>query len=577
MTPTDSVGQHGRSNPTAATAFDADYWVANLRNPVRFSQAVAESRGRPRHLRRSQPAPACSPTPSATRWRRCRRADRFIVTSAMKRGDDETLFFHAQLATLGVTAPDIGRRRRVGHTRVAVAASPATGSRRSRPDNGWPDVHPLLGVHVEMPSGHDHVWQADIGVETLPWLADHTMQGRAVMLGGGLRRDVVGRSREALGLRDAVRSTALEVERPLILDAATRVTTQLAQGHDVNRVEIQASSAGGSWSRYAVADIGPWIGAPAGARTGGSATEIVLPDDVADHPEYCIHPVLLDAALQQLAAAIRRGDRTETSYLPVSLATIRVFGPFGGRARATSSWSSQAQDGRRPSADRSHRRHRHPDRGDHRVELRPMDLASGAATAGRRRSSTPNGWRARRLKAMSVTPAGRWLLLAESDAGQTTALAAEIRDPVQLADSASDHRERWPMSPQCRRPSRKPGAIRSSRRWASSCFVGNRSFDGTDTDAALEPRARLDLVRSRSRRTRPSMAGQASRRGCGWSPATGLSVHDDEPGDPAIGALKGLIRNWRFPGEAARVLADEPDLGATLVDRGRRRMTSSRR
>jgi phthiocerol/phenolphthiocerol synthesis type-I polyketide synthase D len=48
----------------------------------------------------------------------------------------------------------------------------------------------------------------------------------------------------------------------------------------------------------------------------------------------------------------------------------------------------------------------------------------------------------------------------------------------------------------------------------------------------------------------------------------GLSVRDDEPGDPAIGALKGLIRNWRFPGEAARVLAGEPDLGATLVDLG---------
>ena len=48
----------------------------------------------------------------------------------------------------------------------------------------------------------------------------------------------------------------------------------------------------------------------------------------------------------------------------------------------------------------------------------------------------------------------------------------------------------------------------------------------------------------------------------------GLSVRDDEPGDPAIGALKGLIRNWRFPGEAARVLAGEPDLSAALVDLG---------
>ncbi|MGB3662706.1 beta-ketoacyl reductase, partial [Mycolicibacter algericus] len=46
----------------------------------------------------------------------------------------------------------------------------------------------------------------------------------------------------------------------------------------------------------------------------------------------------------------------------------------------------------------------------------------------------------------------------------------------------------------------------------------------------------------------------------------GLAVGADEPGDPAVGALKGVVRTWRFPGELARVLADEPDLGATLVD-----------
>ncbi|MEO6794211.1 MAG: beta-ketoacyl reductase, partial [Mycobacterium sp.] len=46
----------------------------------------------------------------------------------------------------------------------------------------------------------------------------------------------------------------------------------------------------------------------------------------------------------------------------------------------------------------------------------------------------------------------------------------------------------------------------------------------------------------------------------------GLAFGDDEPGDPTIGALKGVVRTWRFPGELARVLADEPDLGATLVD-----------
>ena len=46
----------------------------------------------------------------------------------------------------------------------------------------------------------------------------------------------------------------------------------------------------------------------------------------------------------------------------------------------------------------------------------------------------------------------------------------------------------------------------------------------------------------------------------------GLAVTVADRGDPAIGALKGLIRTWRFPGEAARVLGGEPDVGATLVD-----------
>ena len=57
----------------------------------------------------------------------------------------------------------------------------------------------------------------------------------------------------------------------------------------------------------------------------------MLPDEVADHPEYRIHPVLLDAALRQLAAAIPTESDDDTSYQAVSVETIRVFGPIRGR------------------------------------------------------------------------------------------------------------------------------------------------------------------------------------------------------------------------------------------------------
>ena len=48
-----------RTPPTPL--LDADYWVANVRQPVRFSQAIAAAARRPHHLHRDQPAPAAHP------------------------------------------------------------------------------------------------------------------------------------------------------------------------------------------------------------------------------------------------------------------------------------------------------------------------------------------------------------------------------------------------------------------------------------------------------------------------------------------------------------------------------------
>ena len=101
-------------------------------------------------------------------------------------------------------------------------------------------------------------------------------------------------------------------------------------------------------------------------------------------------------------------------------------------------------------------------------------------------------------------------------------------------------------------------------------LLAKRPFNGDDseaTDAAL--RRAHDLVLDISAAAHAAVDGWKGTSPRLWLVTRdGLSVHDDEPGDPAIGALKGLIRNWRFPGEAARVLAGEPDLGATLLDVG---------
>ena len=84
-------------------------------------------------------------------------------------------------------------------------------------------------------------------------------------------------------------------------------------------------------------------------------------------------------------------------------------------------------------------------------------------------------------------------------------------------------------------------------------------------DASDALRRARDLVWGIARRTRSALGSGTPPRV--WIVSRhGLAVADGEAGDPAVGALKGLIRNWRFPGEAARVLAGEPDVSATLVD-----------
>ncbi len=165
----------------------------------------------------------------------------------------------------------------------------------------------------------------------------------------------------------------------LPLDGHTLLTTQLIRNGDSRiRVEIYSRASGGEFTRHATAMVEQAPAADArrydeptgsaGATTvspgdfyallrqtgqhhgpafaaltritrlpdGSSETEITVPDEVPRHPGYLLHPVVLDAALQSMAAAISDGEvagSAESSYLPVSFEKIRVYRDIGVQGR----------------------------------------------------------------------------------------------------------------------------------------------------------------------------------------------------------------------------------------------------
>ncbi|UVO12110.1 SDR family NAD(P)-dependent oxidoreductase [Mycobacterium sp. SVM_VP21] len=556
-------------DPTGPTPrLDADYWVANVRKPALVSQAVTVAAADHDTFIEVSPHPLL--THSIIETVEAAAAEPVTVASTLRRGDDETLSFHVQLTELGGQHSGTGTAKAGG-----FAELPSTPWQHSRhwlhvPGRAGqaPDVHPLLGVHVEMLTGGDHMWQNDLRADAMPWLADQPVHGQAVASAAALIEMAVAAGSQALGRpAESIAVTGLQIEEPLVFDSGMQVTTQLSGADGQTRVEIHARPTGEAWTRYAVADI-------AAAPTEQSASEydegaehsvLTLPENVATHPAYRLHPALLDAALRQLAAGIEADDAEHGGYVPAAVAAVRVFAPVGLQVRChteVSSHEDKVAVGRVVLTDDSGAAVAELTG----VELRPLDPRALRVPLDQKLFATE--W------ALSPTPdaagaaPGSWLVLSEPSGGDLAAqFGARLAGPnrkVVTGPFADEPALAEAVARAAADPAHPPAGI--------VVFLDRHEFDGTDPDGALA-RAR-ELIWTASSTARAAVDGWSGVSGTTkprlWLVSRGgLAFGSDEPhepGDPAVGALKGVVRTWRFPGELARVLADEPDLGATLVD-----------
>ncbi|GGS49280.1 type I polyketide synthase [Actinokineospora fastidiosa] len=163
-------------DPRARPAFDNAYWAANLRRPVRFTQAVAAA------LRDGHRAfVEIAPHPVATAAIEQTAAGLAVtVIPTLRRAPDDD--FATALAAVHAHGHPDALRRRYPDRLVADLPPPVWRRRRYWASTPPPrSGHPFLGRRAEIPGTTDVVWSGRVGTAEHPWLAEHPAHGVPVL------------------------------------------------------------------------------------------------------------------------------------------------------------------------------------------------------------------------------------------------------------------------------------------------------------------------------------------------------------------------------------------------------------
>ncbi|QUQ65444.1 type I polyketide synthase [Kutzneria sp. CA-103260] len=222
--------------------------------------------------------------------------------------------------------------------------------------------HPLLGAAIELPESGGCVFTATLSTQTSPWLADHDVAGSVLFPGTGFV-ELAGYAGDHVGCPAIV---DLTIEAPLVLPAHGGVRAQVVVGpadeSGVRPLSVH-SWTDEAWVRHATATLAPASGSaefemaewpPAGAdqvdvaglydrlagygllygpmfqglraawtRDGEVFAEVALPAGAEDEAAgFGLHPALLDAALHALELS---GSTSDRASLPFAWSDIELY------------------------------------------------------------------------------------------------------------------------------------------------------------------------------------------------------------------------------------------------------------
>ncbi|MFD9355178.1 SDR family NAD(P)-dependent oxidoreductase [Streptomyces sp. NPDC060031] len=371
-------------DPRERPALDAAYWAANLRRPVRLTEAVrAAAEDGLRVFMEVSPHPVVAQSVLETVLQTDgAHRGRSTVLGTLGRGAAAGASLAGALATLhcaGVTLP----RQAVPAGRPADLPAYAWQHQAfPRPRRAPVDspAHPLLGHRITLPGTPvRHVWQSRVGLDRMPWLDDHRVQGTPVLPGTAYAELALAGACEAFAAApDRVEVTGLDLARVLPLDRPTTVTTTLeedAEGHGGTVTVVAGTGAGSTGAVLARARVclvsgepdpdavsaraaapvphdredgvrhdprllyaalralgqehGPAFAGVTDVRVAGgfAVSRVARPNALAADSRWRFHPALLDACLHGLGALLPQGTRG--TYLPTGVERLRITGTPG--------------------------------------------------------------------------------------------------------------------------------------------------------------------------------------------------------------------------------------------------------
>lgn len=359
--------------PVTGPDWDAEYWCANVREPVRFADAIAALVTERRVFLEVGPHPVLSgnireillaadvngtTVPTLDRQHPDSDSVRRTLIGLYGAGvlDLDTLFPADEPATPHMPLPRYPWQRTRLHAPLPLFEQARLGTPGSYAMLGDPDVE----------GKPDYLLQ--VGTELLPWLADHVVDNVKIMPGAAYLDAALSATAKRLG----VERVALEQVRfvaPLIMGAPDVPLVSLTVEEASGRFLIRSRSATGTaWTLHATGrtltgshkqtkvevpeieigvDVDPamfYTGlAAAGlqygpsfqrvltARAGQDVVVATVDGSIAAGSGHLAHPAVVDAAMQTAAMLFAESRVDEGTLVPVGVGAVRLVAPIPER------------------------------------------------------------------------------------------------------------------------------------------------------------------------------------------------------------------------------------------------------